>query len=171
MLRSLVGSEMCIRDRIWKIEIITVIPKCNNPENFDQLRNISCTLLVSKIFESYLFSWLREEVDMRRNQYGGEKGCSTVHHLLDTWETVLGDLEDNRASSVLTSIDFSKGFNRVSHQHCMTSFARHGASTEILSLLSTFLREQKMTVRINSTFSPPLPVNGGCPQGLSLIHI
>ena len=85
-------SSTFVWPAIWKIEIITVIPKCNNPEKSDQLRNISCTLLVSKIFESYLLSWIREEVNTRRNQYGGEKGCSTVHHLLDTWETVLEDL-------------------------------------------------------------------------------
>ena len=106
----------CITDTfiwpsVWKIEIITVIPKCNNPVNFDQLRNISCTLLVSKIYESYLLSWIREEINTRKNQFGGVQGCSTEHHLVETWETVLEDLEDNRASSVLTSIDFSKGFN------------------------------------------------------------
>ena len=38
----------------WKIEVVTVTPKCNNPDSFDQLRNISCTLLVSKINESCL---------------------------------------------------------------------------------------------------------------------
>ena len=47
---------------VWKIEIITVIPKCNNPVNFDQLRNISCTFLVSKIYKSYLLSWIRDEI-------------------------------------------------------------------------------------------------------------
>ena len=31
----------------WKVEIVTVIPKCGDPTSFDQLRNISCTLHVS----------------------------------------------------------------------------------------------------------------------------
>ena len=94
---------------VWKIEIVTVIPKCNDPQTFDQLRNISCTLLVSKIYESYLLSWIRDEVSTCNNQFGGVRGSSTEHHLLQTWETILEDLEDNRASSLLTSIDFSKG--------------------------------------------------------------
>ena len=85
--------------------------------------------------------------------------------MIDTWEMVLEDLEDNRAASVLTSIDFSKGFNRVSHQHCLSAFAAHGASTPVLALLGTFLQERKMTVRVNDVFSPFLPVHGGCPQG------
>ena len=144
---------------------MTVIPKCAAPETFDQLRNMSCTLLVSKIYESYLLYWIREEVPLRKNQYGGVRGCSTQHHLLRTWETILEDLEDNRSATVLTSIDFSKGFNRVSHQHCLKAFASHGASTPVLALLATFLQDRTMSVRINKDFSPPLPVNGGCPQG------
>ena len=63
----------------WKIEIVSIIPKCPDPTSFDQLRNISCTLLVSKIFESYLLLWAREEISVRNNQYGGIKGCSTEH--------------------------------------------------------------------------------------------
>ena len=47
----------------------------------------------------------------------------------------------------------------------MQSFARHGASTQIIALLATFLRERTMVVRINQEFSPPLPVFGGCPKG------
>ena len=47
----------------------------------------------------------------------------------------------------------------------MKAFASHGASTEILALLGTFLQNRSMSVRINKSFSPPLPVNGGCPQG------
>ena len=58
----------------WKIESVTVIPKCSNPTSFDQLRNISCTLQISKIYKSYLLMWAREEVLLRRNQYGGKGG-------------------------------------------------------------------------------------------------
>ena len=46
---------------VWKLEIVTVIPKCSDPKPFNQLRNISCTLLVSKIYESYLLSWIKDE--------------------------------------------------------------------------------------------------------------
>ena len=149
----------------WKTEIVTVIPKCANPLTFDQLRNISCTLLVSKIYESFLLLWAREEITLRDNQYGGERGCSTDHYLLEAWEIILRDLEDDRAGSVLTSIDFAKGFNRVSHQYCLQAFAEHGSSTDIIRLLATFLQGRRMKVRVNTTFSDALPVNGGCPQG------
>ena len=31
---------------VWKVELVTVIPKCPDPKSFENLRNISCTLLV-----------------------------------------------------------------------------------------------------------------------------
>ena len=37
---------------IWKQEFVTVIPKCRSPTGLGDLRNISCTMLASKIYEN-----------------------------------------------------------------------------------------------------------------------
>jgi hypothetical protein len=47
---------------VWKREYVTVIPKKGIPTSPNDLRNISCTALASKIFESYILEWLKEEV-------------------------------------------------------------------------------------------------------------
>ena len=39
----------------WKREYATIIPKKSSPQSLTDLRNISCTLLASKIYESYIF--------------------------------------------------------------------------------------------------------------------
>ena len=95
-----------------------------------QLCNISCTLLVSKVYESFLLKWAMEEVKFRDNQYGGVKGCSTAQYLINLWQEILSNAEDNRAATILTAIDFAKAFNRVSHQACLNAFAKKGASTQ-----------------------------------------
>ena len=41
----------------WKKESVTVIPKTKIPTEIGHLRNISCTLLVSKIYESFVLGW------------------------------------------------------------------------------------------------------------------
>ena len=66
----------------WKRESVTVIPKVGHPSSFGDLRNISCTLLTSKIYESFVLGWASEEVKLKRNQYGGVKGSSTAHMLI-----------------------------------------------------------------------------------------
>ena len=75
--------------KCWKREFVTIIPKKNSPESLSDLRNISCTLLASKMYESYVLDWLKGEVALRSNQYGGVKGLSTDHLLVDMWQKKL----------------------------------------------------------------------------------
>ena len=150
---------------VWKQEFVTVIPKCRAPAGLGDLRNISCTMLASKIYESFVLNWLASEVSCKENQYGGIKGCGVNHFLVDMWDEICCNLEDARASMVITAVDYAKAFNRLSFQHCLRAFARKGASTETISLLATFLSNRTMSVRVNNTWSAPLPVHGGVPQG------
>ena len=149
----------------WKIEYVTTIPKKKMPESFSDLRNISCTMLVSKVFESYVLRCALEEISLKNNQFGGVKGCSTTHMVIDMIQEICSNAEDYRSATILTAIDYSKAFNRVSFQHCLKSFAKKSSSTPILRLIATFLSDRTMTVRVGESWSLPRVVNGGCPQG------
>ena len=127
-------SSSFIWPRCWKKEFVTVIPKKSIPEGLGDLRNISCTLLASKMYESYVLDWLKSEVKMRSNQYGGVKGLGTDHVLVQFWQRILADLDDYRAGTLVTSIDYSKAFNRMSFQHCLSALAKKGASTDLLKI-------------------------------------
>ena len=59
-------------------------------------------------FESYVLNWLSEEVRCKDNQYGGVKGCGVPHFLVDLWDEVAWNLEDDRATTLLTSIDYAR---------------------------------------------------------------
>ena len=82
--------------QVWKQEFVTTIPKKTVPEGVNDLRNISCTMLPSKIFESYVLNWIQGEVKLKNNQYGGVKGCSTAHLLIGVVDEVARGLEDDR---------------------------------------------------------------------------
>ena len=133
------------------MEHVTVIPKCSNPETFGDLRNISCTNFVSKVLESYVLEWAQEEVTIKFTQFGGVRGCSGLHLIIKVWQKILENLEDRRAAT----------FNRLSFQHCLTSFKRLGASTQVLRLLAAFLSGQQMRVRVGHTWSRAREVPGG----------
>ena len=49
----------------WKEEFVTPIPKKSVPEGMNDLRNISCTALFSKVCETFVLGWLGEQVGMR----------------------------------------------------------------------------------------------------------
>lgn len=149
----------------WKREYVTVIPKKSSPSDFSDLRNISCTLFFSKVFEGHLLKCMQEEISLKPNQYGGVKGCSTTHMLVDIIQEICENGEDYRCATVLCAIDFAKAFNRMSFQHCLESLRKMNASTPILRLIASFLTNRTMTLRVGQTWSDPLPVSGGCPQG------
>ena len=149
----------------WKVEYVTPIPKNTCPEGVNDLRNISCTQFFSKTYESFVLDWLASEVTIRTNQYGGVKGSGAEHFLLQLWQQVLENLEDPRAASLLTSIDYSKAFNRLDYAACLKALKSKGASTETLRILASFLTDRTMTVKVGNAFSAMKGVDGGAPQG------
>ena len=106
----------------WKVEYVTPIPKKNIPESCNDLRNISCTELVSKIYESYVLEWIRQEIKLKANQFGGSKGMSVEHLLCSIWHEIGTSLEDQRAACLITAIDYSKAFNRLNYNACIDAF-------------------------------------------------
>ena len=95
----------------WKREYVTIIPKKSMPELFADLRNILCTLFISKIFKKYVQRCIKEEVELKSNQYGGLTGCSTTHMIIDILQEICENAEDYRSATVLCAIDYSKAFN------------------------------------------------------------
>ena len=150
---------------IWKQEFVTPIPKKTLPTSLNDLRNISCTALFSKVYESFVLGWLGEQVGMRSNQMGGMKGAGTEHYLVELFQLVLESLEDPRAASVMTSIDYSKAFNRLDFLHCLEALAAKGASTELIQIVGSFLTSRTMSVKVGQARSKPRVVLGGVPQG------
>ena len=149
----------------WKLESVTPIPKKSHPSTVQDLRNISCTQLISKVYESFVLEWLHAQVGLRLNQYGGTKGSGAEHYLIDLWQRTLENLDDPRAASVYTSIDYSKAFNRLDFNHCLTALRDKGACSELLAIVATFLTERRMTVKVGSARSSQRQVLGGVPQG------
>ena len=66
-------TRTCRWPDAWKVEYVTVIPKGPDPQEPSECRNISCTNYLSKMYESFVLEWIREEVLPRPNQYGGGK--------------------------------------------------------------------------------------------------
>ena len=149
----------------WKTEFVTPIPKSTAPQSTGDLRNISCILLFSKVYESVILKWLGQQVRLRNNQYGGVKGSGTEHYLVELWQKVLENIEDPRASSLLTSIDYAKAFNRLDYAHCIRCLKEKGADANLIRIVASFLSGRVMRVKVGSSLSEPRPVLGGVPQG------
>ena len=102
---------------------------------------------------------------MRENQIGGMKEAGSEHYLVQLWQDVLESLEDPRAACILTSIDYAKAFNRLNFSHCLRALAEKGASSELISIIDSFLTSRTMAVKVGLALSGPRVVLGGVPQG------
>ena len=102
----------------WRMETQSAIPKKDGASTFDHLRNLSCTNGLFKVMETVVLERLLEEVKVGSNQYGGVRGSSTNHFLINMMDKIINCLEDPSNVVALVSIDFSKAFNRVNHRPC-----------------------------------------------------
>ena len=84
-------SRTGVRPKSWKTEYVTPIPKGRFPTSMNDLRNISCTKLFSKVYESFILPHLTGQASLRKNQYGGVRGLGTEHFLVNFWQKVLED--------------------------------------------------------------------------------
>ena len=80
--------------RQWKLE--TGIPiKKHSPKSEEDIRVISLTSWYSKIFEKFVIQWLMsyigDKIDLK--QFGGKKGVSTTHYLVEFLNYILYNLD------------------------------------------------------------------------------
>lgn len=97
----------------------------------------------------------------------GVRGLGTEHFLVDLWQKILEDLDDSRAGTLITSIDYSKAFNRLDFACCLKSLKAKGVSSELLKIIASFLSGRSMKVKVGSTYSNPRTVEGGVPKARS----
>ena len=151
---------------LWAREEVSIIPKSAAPTTFEECRNVSCTSIFSKLTESFMLDELIEEVKPEASQFGGIRGSSTVYLLAELITESMDSLDDNRMASTLISVDLSKAFNRMNHDFCLEQLSKFGASTQTIRMVSNFLCERSMCVKLpGGHFSSSRKTPGEAPQG------
>ena len=152
---------------LWKSANVTPIPKVKPAQSIqDDLRPISLTPTISKLLESLVGQWMLETVSTQfdAKQFGGIKGRSTLHALVDILQIWHTALDDKNFCRVLF-IDYSKAFDHVDHTIVLNKMADMGIPNFIIQWMFSFLQQRQQRVKIGSDVSPWLTLNGGMPQG------
>ena len=93
------------------------------------------------------------------------QGQSTVTQLFDSLSRYTGSLSKWSGSGGVIHLDFSKAFDKVSHNLLMKKLAGYGISGSILQWFNSYLSERYHRVVLAGEFSDSLPVTSGVPQG------
>ena len=152
---------------MWRSANTTPIPKVTPPRSIEtDIRPISLTPILSKHLEcivgGYIFNSLRGKFDPR--QYGGMKGLSTTHALLDMlhhWHEMVHNGDEVR----ILFLDYSKAFDLVDHTILINKFQRLGVPTILTNWLEGFLCDRRQRVKLGKEVSDWLTLKGGMPQG------
>ena len=102
-------------------------------------------------------------------QYGGSKGNSVAHYMIELINFILYNQDSKDATSVLACfIDFSKAFNRQDHSILVTRLSNMGVPSWLLKLVISFLMDRKMILKYKNEKSDMRSLPGGGPQGTLL---
>ena len=120
--------------------------KPNQPESESELRVISLTPFLSKVFDGILIHFVGDKMD--RSQYGGVKGSSTSHYLIDMISYILYNQDLKEPKAVIAAlVDFEKAFNRQNHHILITKVHKTGAPGWLLGS-ERFLRRKNSQSKI-----------------------
>ena len=162
--------QMGIVPSQWKRANVVPIPKTKNHppvEVESDLRPISLTPTVSKILESIVGTWILELTanQLDKYQFGGVKGKSTTHALVDIlhhWHSALNDSKH----IVVLFIDYAKAFDHVDHNIFIQKlYVIFKLPKFIIRWIKSFLTDRKQRVKIENIVSDWISLKGGLPQG------
>ena len=112
-------------------------------------------------------SYLEDKLDFR--QYGGLKGNSITHYIIEFINFILSCQDSNDQTAILAClVDFSKAFNRQNHNLLITKLSDMGVPAWLLKIVIAFLSNRRMLVRYKGSQSGVRHLPGGGPQGTLL---
>ena len=98
------------------------------------------------------------------NQYGGLRGLSTTHALVDMVHTWLLMAEERKASHVVL-LYYRKAFDHVDQTVLATKCKRYTLPNFIIRWLCAFLSDRSQRVRLGQELSDWVSLKGSVPQG------
>ena len=154
----------------WKVEHQIPIPKVTPPTSEDDLRNISKTPFLSKVYESFLAEWLLQIVEPYLDPgQCGLRGSSITHYLIQLLHFVFSTLDQRQPHAVLAAfIDLSKAFNRVDHTLLIQDLVDMHTPAWLLKIIFSYLSGRSMFLTYKGAQSKQKQLPGGGPQGAFL---
>ena len=130
----------------FKRAIISLIPKNKTPKIPSDLRPILKISIFSKIFESFIYNFLFDNIQDKTNpnQFGFMLNHSTTQCLFYILDTAFIDLEINSSYVESFFADISKAFDKLDHQAVLYNARSLGTRDFVLRMVASFLsgREQ-----------------------------
>ena len=95
---------------------------------------------------------------------------STVHQLLEIYNSILNSLEKKEANCFVFC-DFSKAFDKAWHQCLLHNMKAYGITEKLIYWFSSYLKGRRQKVIIKNNSSAYCEISAGVPQGSVLASL
>lgn len=153
----------------WKSSFVKPIFKSGKRNDICNYRGIAKLSAIPKLFEKMVCDQIYGQCNnfILENQHGFIKGKSTSTNLLEFTSHVISQMElGYQIDSVYT--DFSKAFDKVSHQIMTYKLHRYGFEPNLVKWINSYLSDRFQIIKMDSYLSKRFPVLSGVPQGSHL---
>ncbi|MEL7309175.1 MAG: reverse transcriptase domain-containing protein, partial [Pseudomonadota bacterium] len=155
--------------KCYKRANVKLLPKVQNAEKVEDLRGISITPIISRLFERVVHrKWIAPKLLHNGDilQFAYKSNRSTIDCLLTLQHTVLSQLDERNTDGVhAVVIDLSKAFDRVDYTKAVQDYEKLLNCPYILKWLQDFSVERTQRVTWKDVPLPFIQTTGGCPQG------
>ena len=144
---------------LWKTAHVIPLPKKQPPRSIEKdIRSISLTPIVSKIFELIVMKWVEHNILENKiddKQFGGGVGTSTtdalvemIHHWCEATD-ICGTYDIVR----IVLLDFAKAFDLINHEKLLVKLKDNDVPPHILRWMGSVLLDRTQQVKIGKTVS------------------
>lgn len=153
----------------WKYSFLTPIFKSGNRNDIQNYRGIAILSAIPKLFEKLICHKLTEIVSpfLNKEQHGFIKNRSTITNLSIFTSTIITNMEKGYQTDAIYT-DFSKAFDRVSHNVLILKLKYFGIRGSFLKWIKCYLTNRRQRVKFLDVLSNIVTVFSGVPQGSHL---
>jgi hypothetical protein len=135
------------------------------PSNYRPISLISCVgKLIERIIYKHVYNHLVNNNLIYKYQSGFLPKHSTVHQLLELYNSILNSLE-KKEFSCFVFCDFSKAFDKVWHKGLIHKMNSYGIQGKLIKWFENYLFKRRQKVINKNSWSSFEPVSAGVPQG------
>lgn len=154
--------------KLWKLAKVIPIFKKGSKGDPSNYRPVSLTCIFCKLLEKIIREkitlHLTQQNLLNKSQHGFMENRSTQTNLIEFLDKIL-DFIDNGDNVDIVYLDFSKAFDKLSHDKLIKKLIAHGITGKVLYWIQSWLNQRRQKVCVHGEMSEEESVDSGVPQG------